>query len=235
MKWPYREYKEKARYLFTGYTGILAQAMLIYAAALLAAAYVTMAAGTTGIIAMLISLITSLFCQMLNAGRIGMVMDCGRSGQVKVSDVFTAFQRQPDKLLIVNIIVGVIRLLIFYMGETLITMFAYAPIPDALYIFLLIVVVAAMIAVNLYIHICFALVYYQFFDHPKWSSVELLLNSREMMYGWKWEMFKMLFSFIGWFVLGLLSFGIGFIWIIPYIDLTISRFYEENFGNERPV
>ena len=35
MRWPYDELKKKARYLFTGYTGILVQAMLICAAAFL--------------------------------------------------------------------------------------------------------------------------------------------------------------------------------------------------------
>jgi len=34
-------------------------------------------------------------------------------------------------------------------------------------------------------------------------------------------------SFIGWFILCLLSLGIGFFWLIPYIETSHAKFYEE--------
>ena len=38
------------------------------------------------------------------------------------------------------------------------------------------------------------------------------------------------FSFIGMALLGLLSFGIGFLWIYPYISQTIAVFYRNIIG-----
>lgn len=233
MRWPYDELKKKARYLYTGYTGILVQAMMICAAAYLAASYISMSAAGSTVIFLLISAITELFCQMLTAGRYGMMLDCGRSGQIKVSDVFVCFQRQPDKLLIVNIIIGVIRLLIFYLADSILRLLAMAPVSDVFYVIITILVYGAALAAYFCVSMSFALVYYLFFDHPKWSSMELLRCSREMMYGYKWQLFKIKFSFIGWFALGILSFGIGLLWIIPYMDLTVTRFYEETFCNEK--
>ncbi|MDR2658511.1 MAG: DUF975 family protein [Spirochaetaceae bacterium] len=34
-------------------------------------------------------------------------------------------------------------------------------------------------------------------------------------------------SFIGWGLLCCLSFGIGFLWLVPYISMSITNFYEE--------
>jgi uncharacterized membrane protein len=34
-------------------------------------------------------------------------------------------------------------------------------------------------------------------------------------------------SFIGWSLLGLLTLGIGYIWLIPYMYTSYAAFYEE--------
>ena len=41
------------------------------------------------------------------------------------------------------------------------------------------------------------------------------------------ELFLLILSFVGWFVLGLLTLLIGYIWILPYFLLTISKFLVE--------
>lgn len=45
------------------------------------------------------------------------------------------------------------------------------------------------------------------------------------MKGNKWRLFKVVFSFIGWFFLDLLSGGLGALWIRPYYTETLSLFY----------
>lgn len=41
----------------------------------------------------------------------------------------------------------------------------------------------------------------------------------------KWRLFKLEISFIGWFLLGIITLGIGFLWVIPYFTMTITNFY----------
>lgn len=50
-------------------------------------------------------------------------------------------------------------------------------------------------------------------------------ESRRMMDGHKMEFFVLNLSFIGWFLLSLLTFGIGFFWLIPYISAAQAEFY----------
>lgn len=52
-------------------------------------------------------------------------------------------------------------------------------------------------------------------------------KSMKMMQGHKWRLFLLDLSFIGWFILCLLSLGIGFFWLIPYIETSHAKFYEE--------
>jgi len=70
-------------------------------------------------------------------------------------------------------------------------------------------------------------------DNPKISATEAITNSRKMMKGYKWKLFCLYFSFIGWGILCILSFGIGFLWLIPYVNLTLANFYEDIKQNQK--
>lgn len=64
-------------------------------------------------------------------------------------------------------------------------------------------------------------------DNPELSAVEVLQKSRMMMKGHKWELFLIYLSFIGWGFLCLLSLGIGYLWLAPYMQMTEVKFYEK--------
>lgn len=52
-------------------------------------------------------------------------------------------------------------------------------------------------------------------------------KSKAMMKGYKANYFCFMFSFIGWFILGALTFGILYIWVIPYVSIAQILYYEE--------
>jgi uncharacterized membrane protein len=45
------------------------------------------------------------------------------------------------------------------------------------------------------------------------------------MFGNKWKYFCLICRFIGWFLLGVVTLGVGFLWIMPYMMASLSRFY----------
>ena len=51
------------------------------------------------------------------------------------------------------------------------------------------------------------------------------------MNGNKWRLFKLEFSFIGWFVLCILTLGIGIFFLIPYLNAAMAEFYVELKNN----
>ncbi len=64
-------------------------------------------------------------------------------------------------------------------------------------------------------------------DHPELSANECIDRSQDMMRGHKWELFMLYLSFIGWFLLSILSLGIGLLWLVPYVNVSVAKFYEE--------
>lgn len=63
-------------------------------------------------------------------------------------------------------------------------------------------------------------------DNPSMNTMEALSESWRYMKGNKWKMFVLALSFIGLCLLGLLSFGIAYIWITPYMQQSTIVFYE---------
>ena len=61
-------------------------------------------------------------------------------------------------------------------------------------------------------------------DHPDWSPVRCMRESRYMMRGHKWDFFVLQLSFLGWFILATIP-GVS-IFVKPYVSLAETVFYE---------
>jgi uncharacterized membrane protein len=62
-------------------------------------------------------------------------------------------------------------------------------------------------------------------DNPMIGYERALKLSIAMTHGHKWRMFLLYLSFIGWFLLAILTLGIGFIFLSPYIESTTAALY----------
>ena len=64
-------------------------------------------------------------------------------------------------------------------------------------------------------------------ENPELGAQEAIHRSRMMMRGHKFDLFWLYLSFIGWFLLSILTAGIGLLWLTPYVDTSLAAFYEE--------
>jgi len=94
----------------------------------------------------------------------------------------------------------------------------------SLYVFLwtLLLIVPGIIAAYSY-----RMVFYILIDNPEIGVSEALRQSKKMMYGYKSKLFCLDLSFIGWGLLCILTFGIGILWLSPYMLTSQTIFYEE--------
>ena len=53
------------------------------------------------------------------------------------------------------------------------------------------------------------------------------------MKGKKGDYFVLMLSFIGWAILACFTFGIGMLWLYPYIQVSLVSFYEACLDNEK--
>lgn len=80
----------------------------------------------------------------------------------------------------------------------------------------------------------YSLVFYIKLDNPELSVTDVISKSKQMMKGHKWDFFVLELSFLGWEILGIFTFGILYLWLVPYMQVTYANFYneiKENNGN----
>lgn len=64
-------------------------------------------------------------------------------------------------------------------------------------------------------------------DDPTIGATDAMKMSRDMMRGHKWDLFCLHLRFIGWYLLAIITCGIGFLWVYPYITISQLNFYRQ--------
>lgn len=62
-------------------------------------------------------------------------------------------------------------------------------------------------------------------DNPELTAREALSKSKEIMDGHKFDLFVLQLSFFWWYLLGSITLGIAYIYVLPYVSATIANFY----------
>jgi len=69
--------------------------------------------------------------------------------------------------------------------------------------------------------------YYILNDVPGVGPLDAIRRSTQMMKGNKWKLFCLQCRFIGWALLCILTLGLGFLWLTPYMLVSFSSFYDD--------
>lgn len=80
----------------------------------------------------------------------------------------------------------------------------------------------------------YRMVPYLLSDFSNISIREAMKVSREMMYGYKWRLFMLDLSFIGWIVFSFITLGLGTLFVVPYMETACALFYDD-LKNERLI
>ena len=73
--------------------------------------------------------------------------------------------------------------------------------------------------------IAYSMAYYIKVEHPDYDWRRCIGESQELMRGYKGQYFVLQLSFIGWYIVGFLTFGLGLLWVSPYVECTNANFY----------
>lgn len=95
-------------------------------------------------------------------------------------------------------------------------------------------IVLMIIGVCIYIPLALGLSqsYYLLLDFPQYSATELMKLSFRIMKGHKWELFCLELSFLPLGFLCLLSFGVGTLWLVPYMNMTKTLYFLDLMQSE---
>ena len=80
----------------------------------------------------------------------------------------------------------------------------------------------------------YSMTFYILRENPEMTAGDAITASQKMMDGHKMDLFLLSLSFIGWAILASITFGIGYLWLIPYIYTAYAAFFYETLKKRRP-
>ncbi|MDD2476333.1 MAG: DUF975 family protein [Dysgonamonadaceae bacterium] len=75
--------------------------------------------------------------------------------------------------------------------------------------------------------ISYSMTFYILVDDKSIQPMKAIDKSKKMMYGYKWKFFCLGLRFLGLSLLCILTLGIGFLWLMPYMQVSTAKFYED--------
>ena len=73
----------------------------------------------------------------------------------------------------------------------------------------------------------YSMTFYILADDNSIGAMEAIDKSKQIMKGNKLKLFYLELRFIGWALLCILTLGIGFLWLMPYMQVSIAKFYDD--------
>lgn len=81
--------------------------------------------------------------------------------------------------------------------------------------------------------IAYSQVFYILAENPEMDVMDILRKSKEMMFGYKSKFFLLYLSFIGWALLSIITCGIGYLFLLPYLRTAFTIFYLNISGGDQ--
>ncbi len=86
---------------------------------------------------------------------------------------------------------------------------------------------ALLIVPGVILALGFGMTFFIMADDQNISGIDALKMSWNMMQGHKWDFFCLQLRFIGWILLAIITCGIGFFWLYPYMLTASLNFYRQ--------
>lgn len=147
--------------------------------------------------AVFVGLLVALILQVLQAGFYSYCLGIRRGKEMPVSSLFDGFAL-VGKIILLEVVMGIF-----------------------IFLWSLLLFIPGIIASYRYY---FALI--NLLENPDLGIMECIRLSKEQTQGYKWQLFVLDLSFLGWIFLSACTLGILSIWLNPYMLLTQIAFYD---------
>ena len=177
------------------------------------------------------SMVVSLVAMIFSSGLAYMHLNIARKKPIQFGDVLYCLKNRPDKYLGFGLIMLIVSTVSMLPGMLCSIIGAFLALDRAnlstafmlLYLSIIFYVVGCIVVII--IALMWSQTIFLLLDHPELTVRETMKKSKHLMKGNKGRLFVLYISFIGWFFLGLLTFGLGFLWIEHYLLQSQTQFY----------
>lgn len=186
------------------------------------------------------NLLVSLLSAVLEVGFYRILLQMARNRSYSLGDLLFAFRNGPDRYIIAllasQLILAALQVpvgILLYLGNIRLYVdngSIYWTSGSLFWVALTGVVGLAAGIFSIVLSLSFALITPLLLDHPDMRPLEAISRSMSMMRGHKGRLCYIYISFLGWLILGALSFCIGMLWVAPYMLATSVFFYLDLSG-----
>lgn len=241
MKYSSANLKQMARCALIGRYGVIISAILVYAIISMAMVYfpVLILPGSDNPVFQLltqeaVTFIIALILSVFEAGLYYMVLQISRGQNVRFSDLFYCFRNQPDKIILIQLLLTGIKFLLQIPANIYILNYNVASLTDigellhVQLVYMFLILIGQFI--NFFVTLIFSQSIFLAVDHSDISAGQALKSSIHLMKGNIGRYIYLIFSFFGFALLAVCSFGLAYLWVIPYLMVTSAFFYRNVSG-----
>lgn len=174
---------------------------------------------TSNRITLFINIVSTLISTPLVIGLNMISLDCVRGEKIKAKDILKGFNRlyQSYGSLLIQMVIT------FILTAPLISVPVFL-VKDTHTRLTMITFISSIS--NIFFSIIFSQIQYVVADKKDISLIEATKKSIFIIKNYIWDYILLSLSFVGWMILVVFTFGIAYIWVGPYIQLTFTNFYE---------
>ncbi|MCR4588075.1 MAG: DUF975 family protein [Lachnospiraceae bacterium] len=178
------------------------------------------------IIYYLIYILINLLAGILSYGESYQYLSVASGKPTSVSDLFNGFRQSGEQNAAITQTALVMALLtsLFTIPVEVFLNLYYSTGNDTYLIIISILLVVLGIPVII-VSLMFSQVYFILLDFPRYHTKEAFALSIKLMKGNKWRLMRVILSFIPMLLLGIMTLGLGLLWIGPYMNCTMAEFY----------
>lgn len=176
------------------------------------------------IVCFLLFLAMLVVIYMLMPGLIRMHMNICKGEPAGAMDIFWGFRNKPGKFAGIALLLFLVSILCA-VPSTVLSMAALVTDNRVFPAVFNVGYSVILWVVSLYVSLTFSMFFFILVEDPEKGVIQALKESREMMIGNRMRFLGLSLSFLGWIFLGMTSFGIGMLWIMPYMTCTTIFFY----------
>lgn len=163
---------------------------------------------------------------LFTPGNLKIYLNISENKPVHISDLLYGFKNKPHKFIGLNLIMFLISMvwsIPYYVVMVVAEITNYIPVMIVLLIVTYLLLLIGVTITSLYL----AQAAFIFVEAPDKGIFRCFKESVEMMKGHKGSLFYINLSFMGLVLLGYCSFGIAYLWIMPYMTATLTEYYNE--------
>lgn len=176
-----------------------------------------------GIIFEIVNLVAVIVLGILQAGVILFYLNIACNQPYATGNLFYGFKKDSGKALALSAAMGLCNAVCLYPCQYCLS--AYMNSRDTVMLYAALASMAVGFCVYIPISLRLSQTFFLMLDYPDCSAKEILALSFRVMKGNKGRLFYLQLTFIPMMLLCVLSFGIGFLWLNPYMQMTYTYFF----------